>query len=475
MTEIRKNKFKEEHMSTPHCTRRDFLKTIGLGAASLALPRGLTPDRHAAQRAAEHKPNIIFILADDLGYADIGCYGQKHILTPNTDRLALEGTRFTDCYAGSTVCAPSRSVLMTGQQTGHTRVRANFANVGGVGLQQRVPLEAGDVTVAEVLKEAKYVTGITGKWGLGEPDTSGVPNRQGFDEWFGYLNQRDAHSYYPPFLWRNEEKVTLEGNQNGRRRQYSHDVFTDFALDFIRRHRSKPFFLYLAWCIPHARYEIPSIEPYADRPDWSIEERTFAAMVTRMDRDVGRIMTLLKELGIDEKTVVFFCSDNGAQKRWEGRFDSCGPFRGQKGDLYEGGIRTPMIVGWPGKVSAGAVSDAVWYFADFLPTCAALAGVKPPAAVDGVNFLPILLGNSQNLSDRFLYWEYPQQRLQQAVRWGNWKAVRLAPDRDLELYNLSADISEARNVAAENPEIVARMESYLKGARTESPNWPTKR
>jgi arylsulfatase A-like enzyme len=454
--------------------RRDFLKTVGAGSVSLAFSRNLSGTQEASSGDRIQKPNIIFIMTDDLGYADIGCYGQKHILTPNVDRLAAQGTRFTDCYAGSTVCAPSRSVLMTGQHTGHTRVRANFGNVGGVGPQNRVPLEAEDVTVAEVLKQAGYATGITGKWGLGEPDTTGVPNRQGFDEWFGYLNQRNAHSYYPPFLWRNEEKVMLEGNQDGKREQYTHDMVMDFSLDFIRRNRDKPFFLYLAWCIPHARYEIPSIEPYTDQTDWSSEEKTFAAMVTRMDRDVGRLMTLLNELKLDEKTIVFFCSDNGAQKRWEGRFDSCGPFRGQKGDLYEGGIRVPMIVRWPGQVPAGKANHSVWYFADFLPTAAALAGLKPPGSVDGANVLPTILGESQNLSERFLYWEYPQQRLQQAVRWRNWKAVRTAPDRDLELYNLSADISEAHNLAAGNPEIVARIESYLKGARTESPNWPTR-
>jgi arylsulfatase A-like enzyme len=453
--------------------RRDFVKTLGLGAASVVLPRGLNASRQASDKALEDKPNIIFILADDLGYADIGCYGQRHIVTPNIDRLAEEGTRFTNCYAGSTVCAPSRSVLMTGQHTGHTRVRANFGEVGGVGPQKRVPLEAEDVTVAEVLKEAGYATGITGKWGLGEPDTTGVPNRQGFDEWFGYLNQRNAHSYYTPYLWRNEEKVILEGNEEGKREQYTHDMFTGFALDFVQRHRSRPFFLYLAWCIPHARYEVPSIEPYSDREQWSAEERAFAAMVTRMDRDVGRVAALLRQLDLDEKTTVFFCSDNGAQKRWEGRFDSCGALRGQKGTLYEGGIRTPMIVRWPGKVPARSVSDAVWYFADFLPTAAELADVRPPSNIDGISVLPILLGKKQNLSDRFLYWEYPGGGLQQAVRWRNWKALRRAPDRKLELYDLADDVSEATDVAFKHPEIVARIEDYLKTARTESPNWPT--
>jgi arylsulfatase A-like enzyme len=455
-------------MNTFESTRRDFLKAMGLGAASLVVPGCL-----AASEAPKRKPNIIFILADDLGYADLGCYGQKQIRTPNVDRLAAEGTRFTNCYAGSTVCAPSRSVLMTGQHTGHTRVRANFAAVGGVGPQKRVPLEPEDVTVAEVLKQAGYATGITGKWGLAEPETAGVPSRQGFDEWFGYLNQRNAHSYYPPYLWRNEEKFILEGNKDGRRQQYTHDMFTHFALDFIRRQKDKPFFLYLAWCIPHARYEIPQLEEYGDRQGWSQTEKAFAEMVTRMDRDVGRIMSLLKELDMDTRTIVFFCSDNGAANRWEGRFDSCGPLRGNKGGLYEGGIRTPMIVRWPGRVPAGKISDAVWYFADFLPTAAELAGARAPSSIDGVTVLPTLLGEKQNLSDRFLYWEYPGGGLRQAVRWRNWKAVRLAPGRKLELYDLAGDLSEKQNVADQHPEAVARIEAYLKTARTESPNWPT--
>jgi len=423
------------------------------------------------------QPNIIYIMADDLGYADLGCYGQKEIQTPNLDRLAAGGMRFTQCYAGSTVCAPSRSVLMTGQHTGHTRVRGNFGKVGGTlvldngGPQRRVPLEAEDVTVAEVLKQAGYVTGITGKWGLGEPATTGLPNRQGFDEWFGYLNQRRAHTYYPPYLWRNEEKVTLQGNQNGRRKEYSHDMFTDFALDFVTRHRSRPFFLYLAYTVPHARYEIPSTEPYTGKP-WPDDAKVHAAMITRMDRDIGRLMALLKELDIDRRTIVFFCSDNGAAKRWEGVFDSCGPLRGHKGDLYEGGLRTPMIARWPGRVPAGKTSEAVWYFADVLPTLAELAGARPPDGIDGISVVPTLLGKKQATADRYLYWEFPGGTLRQAVRWRHFKALRSAPDKPLELYNLAQDIAEQQNVAAEHPEVVARIERYLATARTDSPNWP---
>jgi len=423
--------------------------------------------------ANRRKPNIIFILADDLGYGDLGCYGQQKIHTPNIDKLADEGMRFTNCYAGSTVCAPSRSVLMTGQHTGHTRVRGNSGKVGGVGPQKRVPLKPQDLTVAEILKQAGYSTGITGKWGLGEPDTSGVPNRQGFDQWFGYLNQRNAHSYYPPYLWRNEEKMILEGNQNDQRRQYTHDMFTDFALDFIRNYKTNPIFLYLPYTVPHAKYEIPSTEPYA-KESWPKDWKVHAAMITRMDRDIGRIMALLKELGLDGRTIVFFCSDNGAAQRWEGLFDSSGPLRGRKRDMYEGGIRTPMIVRWPGKVAAGKTSDAVWYFADFLPTAAVLAGVEPPKNIDGVSVVDTLLGKKQNLSDRFLYWEFFERGFNQAVRWRHWKAVRLGLEKSLELYDLSNDIAEKNNVARQHPDIVAKFEAYLKQARTESVHWPVK-
>ncbi|MHC4681634.1 MAG: arylsulfatase, partial [Planctomycetota bacterium] len=399
--------------------RREFLSLAAGGAAAM-LPAAGCESEFAAKTNPAKRPNIIFIMADDLGYGDLGCYGQKHIRTPNIDKLAAEGTRFTHCYTGSTVCAPSRSVLMTGQHTGHTRVRNNTGRVGGVLVlddgspQRRVPLEAEDVTVAEVLQEAGYLTGITGKWGLGEPNTDGLPTRQGFNEWFGYLNQRRAHTYYPPYLWRNEEKMVLEANKDGRRGQYSHDMFTEFALDF-----------YLPYTIPHARYEIPSTEPYTDKP-WSADAKVHAAMITRLDGDIGEMTKLLKELDLDKETVVFFCSDNGAARRWDGVFDSSGPLRGHKGDLYEGGIRTPMIVRWPGRVQAGKTSDSPWYFADVMPTLAELAGAKPPANIDGISVVPTLLGKAQRTDDRFLYWEFPAGKFQQAVRWRDYKAVRPA-------------------------------------------------
>ena len=427
---------------------------------------------------ATSAPNIIFILCDDLGYNDLGCYGGNVIPTPNLDRLAATGARFTQCYTGSPICAPSRCVLMTGKHTGHCRVRDNFGRVGGVGEQKRVPLEPEDVTVAELLQQAGYATGMTGKWGLGEPDTTGIPNRKGFDEWFGYLNQRNAHTYYPPYLWHNETKVSLDGNCDDQQREYSHDMVVEFAMDFIRRHRAGPFYLHIPWTLPHGRYEIPSVEPYDDMP-WSDDEKVYAAMVSRIDRQVGEIVALLGELNIRDDTLLFFGSDHGAARRWEGVFDSCGALRGQKGIVYEGGIRTPMICSWPGRIPSGMVSDQVWYYADFLPTVADITGRQAPEDVDGVSMLPTLLGEPQDLTERFLYWEFYGRGFQQAVRHGDWKAVLPSTDRvfdePLELYDLSEDISESSDVAADNPAVIASMQEFLGACRVDSPNWPISR
>ncbi|KPL11289.1 hypothetical protein AMJ85_03955 [candidate division BRC1 bacterium SM23_51] len=463
------------------------------------------PGRPAQKAGA--KPNIIFIMADDLGIGHLGCYGQELIKTPNIDRIATEGLRFTQCYSGSTVCAPSRSCLMTGMHTGHTTVRGNSARQGvGQAVKApggwRVPLRAEDVTVAEVLKGAGYATGIVGKWGLGEPETLGHPNRQGFDYWFGYLNQQRAHEYYTDYLWRNHEKFTLEGNQAEPKTDYAHDLFTKEGLDFVRRHREGPFFLYFAYTIPHGKYQCPTMEPYADE-SWPDEQKTFAAMVDRLDRDVGKLMALLKELGIDENTIVFFTSDNGSATKdgeWA-RFKGTGPFRGKKGDLYEGGIRTPMIVRWPGKIGPGTESDQVWAFWDFLPTAAEIAGLSPkgtsptpasggrsakgapserpkgpqgPPALDGISVLPALLGRKQE-SHEFLYWEIGSPRLRQAVRMGDWKAVRAGPKEPLELYDLKTDIGETHNVADKYPDVVAKIEAYLQTARTDSQYWPVRK
>lgn len=431
------------------------------------------------------KPNIIFIMADDLGYGDLGCYGQKEIATPRLDRMAEEGMRFTQCYAGSTVCAPSRSVLMTGKHTGHTTVRGNFG-VGGVkglgGGKGRVPLRAEDVTVAEVLKEAGYVTGMTGKWGLGEPGTSGEPNAQGFDEWFGFLNQRRAHNHYPEYLWKNREKALLPKNEGGAEGTYSHDLFTEFALDFVKRHKDEKFFLYVPYCVPHAKYQMPPDgHPYEEK-DWKNNEKSHAAMVSRLDRDVGRLLDLLESLKLSEKTIVFFCSDNGAAERWEGRFDSSGPLRGRKRNLTEGGLRVPMIVRWRESVPAGAVRDYPWWFGDFLPTCAQLAGSTKPWDFDGYSVAPVLLGEREGSAgptkdgpSRHFYWEFHEKGFQQAARILNWKVIRPGLHQPLQLYDLAKDPAEKNDVTKENPEVVAMMEDLLEGARTESKEWPVKR
>jgi arylsulfatase A-like enzyme len=424
------------------------------------------------------RPNVIFIMADDLGYADPGCYGGKVIATPNIDQLAAEGVKFSQCYAGATVCAPSRSVLMTGLHGGHTRVRGNFSKVAGVkgigGGSGRVALEAGDVTIAEVMGSAGYATGMAGKWGLGEPGTAGLPNPQGFDEWIGFLNQRRAHSYYPDYIWNNQHKVVLPGNADGEKGDYIQDLFAIFSLGFIKKYHEDRFFLYLPYTLPHSELEIPELGAYADKP-WKDREKAYAAMVTRLDSDVGRIMALLKQLSIDEETVVFFCSDNGAASRWDGRFDSSGPLRGRKRDMYEGGLRVPMIVRWPGKVKAGHESDAVWSFTDVLPTLAEMGGADLPDGVelDGLSVLPTLLGEQQPaLADRFLYWEFFEKGFQQAARWKQWKVVRKGRAGRLELFNLAQDIGEKNDIAGGNPEIVEKFEAFLKGARTESAAWP---
>jgi arylsulfatase A-like enzyme len=432
---------------------------------------------------AQNKPNIIFIQADDLGYGDLSVYGQKKFTTPNIDRLAAEGMRFTQYYAGSTVCAPSRSALMTGQHSGHTRIRGNA----------RYPLLPEDVTVAEVLKSAGYATAVIGKWGLGEAGTTGVPNRKGFDYFFGYLNQRHAHNYYPTFLWRNEEKVPLrnvvpdedkEGSGNSTNRlDYSHDLLAEEALKFLERQNGGPFFLYLSFTIPHANneaknkgMEVPDLGEFANK-DWPPQERAKAAMITRMDRDVGRVMELLKKRGIDDDTIVFFTSDNGPHREGGADpefFDSSGPLRGIKRAMYEGGIRVPMIARWPKRINAGAVSDQVWANWDFMPTAAEIAGAKPPANIDGISMLDALLGKRQR-NHEFLYWEFHEGGFFQAVRMGDWKAVRNAPGSPLELYNLKTDLGEKNDVASKRPVVVKKIEAYLKTARTESDLWPVKK
>ncbi|MBD3268337.1 sulfatase-like hydrolase/transferase, partial [bacterium] len=383
-------------------------------------------------RSANAKPNIIFIMADDLGYGDLGSYGQTKIQTPNIDRLAREGTRFTQCYAGSSVCAPSRCSLMTGMHNGHNRIRDNIPH--GTFLQP------DDLTVAEVLKRAGYTNGAIGKWSLGNPGSWGIPNYQGFDDWFGHLNQDQAHFYYPDYLWDNDKVRLLDGNRGGKMGDYTHDLFTERALHFITQNETNPFFLYLAYTIPHwSDYDrntplsqpVPTDAPYSNR-DWPQTEKNYAAMVTRMDRDVGRILDRVKQLGLDENTIIFFTSDNGPCRTPSHDiefFNSNGPLRGRKREMYEGGIRIPMIARWPGHIPAGRVSEQIWAFWDVMPTLADLAGLPMPKNIDGISMLPALLGKTQARQHDYLYWDYghSRQTFWQAIRAGKWKGIRKGP------------------------------------------------
>lgn len=412
------------------------------------------------------QPNIVYIMLDDLGYADFGCYGGEMISTPNVDQFCADSLKFTDCYAGGAVCAPSRSVLMTGKHTGHTTIRANAGTA---------PILPEDITVGNVLQDAGYATGVFGKWGLGDAHTTGVPQKQGFDESFGYLHQIHAHTYYPGFLWKNGEKYPLPGNADGKQEQWTGDLIFDQSLDFIRNNKDKPFFMYGAYALPHGRYEIPSDAPYTDK-DWPQDEKNYAAMVTKADEQIGQLLALLKELSLEEDTVVFVTSDNGGTSQRSRFFDSNKPLRGFKGDVYEGGLRVPMMVRWAGKTDAGRVSNVPWYFADLMPTAAEIAGTRAPGDIDGKSVLPALIGSNQPVHD-FMYWEHnihsrqtmaiDPSRLQQAVRMGEWKAVIPKAGEPLELYNLTDDIGELKDVSADNPQVVDQITEYLKTARTE--------
>lgn len=448
---------------------------------------------HAQQPA---RPNIIYIMTDDLGYGDLGCYGQKVVETPHLDQMAAEGMRFTDHYSGHTVCRPSRLVLWTGQHVGHTGLTGNRPrNLTGM-----------ESTVAQQLKAAGYATGGIGKWALGNVDVpsevnnTGHPNNNGFDYWFGYLNQGSAHNFYPAFLWENKTQVPLPGNvigdfPNGRGRvssmkvTYSHDQMTDAAFRFIRSHQESPFLLHMHWTIPHANneggrvsgdgMEVPDYAQYENN-EWPNPEKGFAAMVSRMDRDVGRLMNLLKGLQLDEKTIVLFTSDNGPHN--EGGhdhkfFDSNGPLKGFKRSMHEGGIRVPLIARWPGKIEAGTVTDHPSAFWDFLPTACELAKVEVAKAGDGISYLPTLLGKTdQQKKHEYLYWASQEGETAVGVRWGNWKLVQYRGkkkrgasknsnpviDQQWRLYDLSSDIGEENDIAEQHPDVVDQILSLLK-------------
>ena len=442
----------------------------------------------APQQAQAPKPNILLIQADDLGYGDLSVYGQAMFQTPNVDRLAKNGLRFISYYAGSTVCAPSRGTLMTGLHTGHGWIRGNLA---GNSLRDQ------DRTIASLLKDAGYRTALIGKWGLGESESPGRPDRKGFEYSFGYLSQTHAHRQFTDHLYRNGQRVEVSQND------YSNDLFTRETVSFIEKDDNRPFFIYLNYTVPHAELRVPddSMTPFKnhfpekpfvnaaadakptgpDEPSLGYRSQptphaAFAAMVTRMDRDVGRIVDLLRQRGLDQRTLVLFTSDNGPHREGGGDpefFKSSGGLKGIKRDMYEGGIRVPMIASWPGTIAPGSTTTYAAAHWDLFPTFAELAGAPVPSGLDGMSILPVLRGQTQKPHE-FLYWEFHERGFQQAVRMGNWKAVRLAKDKPLELYNLADDPTEYTNVADKHPDVVAKIESYLKTARTESPNWPIK-
>ena len=437
---------------------------------------------------AAERPNVIIILADDLGYGDLGCYGQQRIKTPHIDRLAKEGTRFTDFYAGCTVCAPSRCVLMTGYHMGHCWVRGN----AGQANREIQCLRDKDVTIAEVLGQAGYATALCGKWGLGEEGTAGVPTRQGFDHFYGYLNQHHAHNYYPAYLFRGEQRVSLANVVPGsgdfgdgvasKRIEYSADLITAEALKWIEEHKDGPFFLYYAPTLPHANneggkngMEVPDVGAYA-ATDWPPQQKAHAAMISRLDADVGRLLVLLKQLGLDEKTLIFFSSDNGphAEGGNDPHFnDSNGPLRGIKRDLTEGGIRVPFIARWPAKIKAGSTSDFVGSFSDVLPTLAEICGANSaPKDLDGLSIAPALIGgNAMQIQHEFLYWAFYERGGAQAARMGNWKAVQQPYHSPVRLYDLSRDIGEDHDVASEHPEVVKQLAAAMRAAYLPSENW----
>ncbi len=450
----------------------------------------------------EKKPNIILIVADDLGYGELGCYGQKWIRTPNIDQIAADGIRFTQFYAGSPVCAPSRCTLLTGKHTGHAYIRDNgnppdrrdLGRAEDGYFPGQNPLADEETTIAELLKTQGYATAAIGKWGLGYENSSGDPNRQGFDLFYGYLCQVHAHNHFPRFLWRNGQREQLTGNTrtlNGQ--QHSQDKFTENALAFIRANQDKPFFLYLPLTIPHLSIQTTaeSLAMYQGKiPEADYEHRGYlrhpypragyAAMVSHVDRDVGKIVSLIKELGLDDNTIVMFTSDNGPTFNRIGGSDSdffasSGPLHGRKASVYEGGIRVPLVARWPDHIQPGTETDHISAFWDMLPTLCGIAGAAAPAGIDGISFLPTLLGKPGQAEHESLYWEFPSYGGQQAMREGKWKAVRLRmfdTEGPIQLYDLSVDMGENHDVASGNREIVARMAAEMAASREPSALFP---
>ena len=444
------------------------------------------------------KPNIVFILADDLGYGDLGAYGQKRIATPHIDRLAQQGVRFVNFYAGTSVCAPSRSSLLTGQHTGHTPIRGN-KELEPEGQQ---PLPDSAQTIAKLFQDNGYMTGAFGKWGLGMVGSTGAPNIKGFDEFYGYLCQRQSHRYYPTHLWHNHKKIELSGNDLLSKVHYAPDLIQEKTLAFIDQHQDKPFFLFVPTVLPHAELAGPQDE-YYEQYAQAFEENpfigndygtnatiagyasvdkpraTFASMVTRMDAYVGEILSKLDTLGLSENTIVIFSSDNGSHREGGADpdfFNSSGGLRGNKRSLYEGGIRVPMIVKWPSKIPSNSTSDHLGAFWDFLPTFAQLINVDKISYTDGISMLPTLLGQGKQAQHSYLYWEFHEDGGRQAIRMGDYKLIKQKVKNPAqsyyELYNLKKDPTELVNLAQKEEEILQTMISLMDRVRVENPDFP---
>jgi arylsulfatase A-like enzyme len=474
-----------------------FLKnTLSLlsGGLLISCAGGSQQQNHSTE---EKKPNIIFILVDDLGYGDIGYFGQEKIQTPNMDLIGKEGIKFTQAYAGNAVSAPSRSCLMQGLHPGHARVRDN--SIGNY----RETLREGDYTVAMMLKNAGYKTGLFGKWGLANHDQYGVPNKMGFDEFYGYLNQQHAHCQYPQFLYHNEERVYYPENgthyilenyrgdqpydkdgichpvgiEDPSKAKYAFDEYSKKSLDFVRENKDNPFFLYLAYTPPHGAFVVPELGIYKDK-DWPLSHKIYAAMVTRVDSEIGRLLGLLKELNLDEKTLILLASDNGnpGNNAKEGEittevfFNNASPTRGMKGDIHDGAFNVPAMARWTNHIKPGQVSDLIWAFWDFLPTAADVAGIKPPENIDGISILPTLLGKpEQQKKHEFLYWEYKQE---QAVRMADWYGYKDSKGK-LEIYDLKKDPEQAKDLSSQFPDIADKINVIMKTQHSDSDVWPS--
>ncbi len=465
--------------------KRPSVAPIAVAAGTLAAAPAVAQE---TATATPERPNIVFILADDLGYGDLSCYGSRDVKTPNIDRLAATGTAFTQSYAGSGISSPSRCSLMTGRNTGNTTIRDNQCPTGGLlGMKispkgdttyiRRANLLPSDTTIATVLSAAGYRTCLVNKWHLDGYDTKATPNHRGFDEFYGWtISTVESNSpyYYPYYRFHGDSLVNIEENADGRHGRHNNDISTDDALAFIERNSDRPFFLFLAYDAPHEPFIIDETEWYDARTDWTENTKRYAALITHMDRAIGRVVAALDSLGLRERTLVIFASDNGAAVQAPIEQLNCNAgFRGRKGQLYEGGIRVPFIANQPGRVPARSVDSPI-YFPDVMPTLAALAGAEQwlPSRLDGMSVLPLILGDTLDTSRRLLYWEFPGK--QRAARRGDWKCVSVKAGTPLELYNLRDDPGERENLAAEHPEMVEQFDADMRAARTPSPYWPTK-